>query len=1098
MNTKTISDLASWIATVAAFFFAFIGIFSQPPVIESSRPKLPVQQEKTEKPGQQPSDCRLAQSWDDPLAVFRPGDLPCRNDEQKFTSPTLLLVVLTRMSDYQIDSETRLRNRYAIQSALRDLEYIPETSGELQQVSLQPDAGNKDDRVQVPVETFRRRVVRYDEENQTREKPFCFVRVIWLSERLLSKNSLQEICSTLSANKDELGHGYQQLDLCVLGPTDSDTLARICQKELEPIHPMPLADPVRYPRLLNFQATASTAMIRIFGLQERQPDAFYGLPRQTIISTINEATQTRGGANARLITSDGTQVERVGADDFELCRLLIDEVDRRTRTTGLGERRILVIAEWDSFYGRAAALAFRLAAARVKPDDLLEAAINGRKTKGFEIDSFYYMRGLDGSATLYGKSYPTVPVSTDSRGLTIEPAEGVSQFDYIRRLSDFIGEPVNIFSPTLKEPDAIVLLGTDIYDKLTLLELLRTRFTRSLYLTTDLDALYWHPKYVRFTRNLIVAASFPLEIVDASQMDKEASAEDVRKQWMSGVALDKLITVKNFRKVVFRDSYQTALYYATQHAIARTPIPEWATTPKLFEIGNTKAVRLDSPAWAQLTAPGFWDGYLQGVNAWPSLILQTVLAGVALSFLARLRTLKYEQRCYPTEFYENLKFRLPPEFHPAVDKFEEITVEILVWSSALFPSQLKLNAILRRLTELTALVKSIPTPPEPSHGRVQKQLLKSLDKLTLRFKLNATEQADRFNGTAITQKSLLLRICSLRRLRVKPWWIAEIVTPILHAVDREDEPSNGEIQHFARYASPKGFAKNPIYIGIIIVSIVMLGIYCYFNRDFEGIVGFELRDSMWRWYRVFISLLGMSLIVAVVTWTCSEQWQFRRLVQNLLRGVGECSALLDRQIVSVVAERSNDVSHLSWKPCILIFLFYVAHLRVFVGPPFDLFHWFLFVSLLTPVGIAFVLLSATALAARRRVVSQYQEEILTARRLNTRLASVVKSDSPIQDDLESTASLIIAFAARSSHIASLPHRERIVPDDLRNPTIRQSIRDYLAAVIARNETILSAVAELRSGALSPFAVTSMLGALLVPVGGAGGLTLLEYIVNQVR
>src|SRR4029077_20037470 len=141
------------------------------------------------------------------------------------------------------------------------------------------------------------------------------------------------------------------------------------------------------------------------------------------------------------------------------------------------------------------------------------------------------------------------------------------------------------------------------------------------------------------------------------------------------------------------------------------------------------------PAWAQLTAPGFWDGYFQGVNAWPSLILQTLLVALALSFLARLRTLKYEQRCYPTEFYENLKLRLPPEFHPAVDKFGEITVEVLVWSSALFPSQLKLNSILWRLAELTALVKSIPTPSDPWHSRVQKQLLKSLDKLTLRFKL---------------------------------------------------------------------------------------------------------------------------------------------------------------------------------------------------------------------------------------------------------------------------------------------------------------------------------------------------------------------------
>ena len=110
-----------------------------------------------------------------------------------------------------------------------------------------------------------------------------------------------------------------------------------------------------------------------------------------------------------------------------------------------------------------------------------------------------------------------------------------------------------------------------------------------------------------------------MEIVDASQRGGVTNIEDLRKQVISGVGLDKLINVKNFRKVVFRDSYQSALYYATQSAIDKTPIPDWATTPKLFEIGNTKAVRLDNPAWAKLTVPNFWEGYLQGVNPWPHL-----------------------------------------------------------------------------------------------------------------------------------------------------------------------------------------------------------------------------------------------------------------------------------------------------------------------------------------------------------------------------------------------------------------------------------------------------------------------------------------------
>src|SRR5208282_866487 len=224
-------------------------------------------------------------------------------------------------------------------------------------------------------------------------------------------------------------------------------------------------------------------------------------------------------------------------------------------------------------------------------------------------------------------------------------------------------------------------------------------------------------------------------------------------------------------------------------------------------------------------------------------------------------------------------------------------------------------------------------------------------------------------------------------------------------LDQPDEDIP-EIKHFAEYTRPKAFAKNQFYVGLVIAGIFGFVIYCCFNWNFEGIVGAELRDSVTRWYRVIISLLGMGLMIAVVSWACSEQWKFRALVEKLSESVGEQSGLLDRQIVSVVAERSNEISHLSWKPCVLIFLFYVAHLRVFAGPPFDLFHWIVIVGLLTPICIVFFLLSMTSLNARRKVVSQYQNEIYSARRLNARIASIVKNDTPIQDDLDSTASLI--------------------------------------------------------------------------------------------
>jgi hypothetical protein len=151
MSTKTIADLTSWLATVIAFVFACVGIFSQPPVFESSRPKLPTQENTPKTSGQQPPSRRLAQSWDDPYVVFKPTeDLPQNSENQNHKSPALLLIVLTGMSDYQIDSETRLRNRYAIQSALRDSDYIPEASGELNAASVQLKSGNETLTFQVP------------------------------------------------------------------------------------------------------------------------------------------------------------------------------------------------------------------------------------------------------------------------------------------------------------------------------------------------------------------------------------------------------------------------------------------------------------------------------------------------------------------------------------------------------------------------------------------------------------------------------------------------------------------------------------------------------------------------------------------------------------------------------------------------------------------------------------------------------------------------------------------------------------------------------------------------------------------------------------
>ncbi len=59
---------------------------------------------------------------------------------------------------------------------------------------------------------------------------------------------------------------------------------------------------------------------------------------------------------------------------------------------------------------------------------------------------------------------------------------------------------------------AIGILGSDVYDKLLILRALRPQFPNTLFFTTDLDAQLLHPADFPWTRNLIVASSFGLDL----------------------------------------------------------------------------------------------------------------------------------------------------------------------------------------------------------------------------------------------------------------------------------------------------------------------------------------------------------------------------------------------------------------------------------------------------------------------------------------------------------------------------------------------------------------------------------------------------------
>jgi hypothetical protein len=199
-----------------------------------------------------------------------------------------------------------------------------------------------------------------------------------------------------------------------------------------------------------------------------------------------------------------------------------------------------------------------------------------------------YLRGLDGILPIGRDAPPSAasqhPASdgSDTRAerlekilpdqATLERADGRSQYDYLRRL----GEHLIALDRRKRQEGgrgvtAIGVLGNDTYDKLLVLEALREYFPRAVFFTHDLDARLLGREVVRSTRNLIVASAYGLKLHRALQ----------------GTAPP------------FRDTYQTGTYFATRVALHSDAqnlqldlIDKWFATPRLFEIGRTRAVPL--------------------------------------------------------------------------------------------------------------------------------------------------------------------------------------------------------------------------------------------------------------------------------------------------------------------------------------------------------------------------------------------------------------------------------------------------------------------------------------------------------------------------
>jgi hypothetical protein len=590
-----------WILLVAAgtYFVAH-----QLP-LEGSRPPTSEAVIGQPLPGVQDVDARL---WQDPFVAvadalrrseeFKPKNCPeaakygiknhCLsplNDavrEQSMPAP-LVMVVPVSGAPYSEEHESRRRTRYAILAGLNAEGFAPEDSQHIgfywPSTADSPEA-SRDAQAQmagpeiplpkvVPFEWFRRTSQNLQRESpqpdpqgksrQRESLPHQRVLLLWFDEDALQDIPIMQfdvfLCRSLAS-----GSSIRWAKAAILGPSLSTTIKSMAEESSSGGFSRLCPDSARPDFYVNSATADDLSLIPDHVLRHS--------------SCVDSDTCLLDFFKKRKVN-----LYRMIASDEALARVLRAEL----RLRGLDDKasHIALVSEWDTLYGRALPNSI---ARCFGEDDKCQQTSDSPFVKKPWLHPFKYLRGLDGqmpgsdasggaSGSKDGGSKPDKGgkdgVRTSSDTKPQERAEGQGQFDYLRRL----GERIQQLDSDLRQKDsmgieAVGILGSDIYDKLLVLQALRPLVPNALFFTTDLDAIVLHPSALTYTRNLLVASSFGLQLRPALQGEIPP----------------------------FRSSYQTAAFLATRVAIRGNPEvhASWLT-PRLFEVGTARVVQFASP-----------------------------------------------------------------------------------------------------------------------------------------------------------------------------------------------------------------------------------------------------------------------------------------------------------------------------------------------------------------------------------------------------------------------------------------------------------------------------------------------------------------------
>ncbi len=479
---------------------------------------------------------------------YGPIDLNKKSVEDALNSFRIFAVMVPG-KPYQDQAERRIRYRVALAHGMSEAGYIPTDADHigcfLFHTRPQNSKGNFQwnklrglwqtevaSEIPVPYELYKK------DENKDDEKKES-VLVLWIDEDAFSPAPLMLLNllrRQIAEARKKISGTANDMAFQIIGPYSSTTLERI-QKEAKIYDGNPRLKKSCGSKLVFYN---------------------YSATNQKNDSALSET----GGELLRihhLISSDEMLMQAIHRE-LEL------------RNWSWGTRDVILLSEHDTTYGR----------------ELPEAFVNIAKSEykgGYEFYRYGYLRGIDGTTAAEASAKEDKRLSGASpsqsekdlvkllnrwsQGKHTNPPLGNNQLDYIARLTMDINNKHS-------RPFAIGILGSDTYDKLMLLQSLRSMFPDALFFTTDLDAQYLDVDSVRTAHGLLIASSY-------------------------GFSLHPNIQKKT---PPFRGNYQTALFHAILTAVddknpdsANDRFLKQQSLPRIFEIGwyNPVDLTMESP-----------------------------------------------------------------------------------------------------------------------------------------------------------------------------------------------------------------------------------------------------------------------------------------------------------------------------------------------------------------------------------------------------------------------------------------------------------------------------------------------------------------------